>query len=54
MLLVTHEMKFARDVANRVLFLHQGQVEEDGPPDQVFENPRSDRCRQFISSRLGG
>jgi octopine/nopaline transport system ATP-binding protein len=54
MLLVTHEMKFARDVANRVLFLHQGQVEEDGPPEQVFENPRSERCRQFISSRLGG
>jgi octopine/nopaline transport system ATP-binding protein len=54
MLLVTHEMRFAREVASRVLFLHQGQVEEDGPPNEVFDNPRSERCRQFISGRLGG
>jgi len=52
MLLVTHEMGFAKEVANRVIFLHQGQVEEDGPPSEVFQNPRSERCRQFISTQL--
>ncbi|MEZ5842944.1 MAG: ATP-binding cassette domain-containing protein [Hyphomicrobiaceae bacterium] len=52
MLLVTHEMGFAKEVASRVVFLHQGVVEEDGPPDQVFQSPRSERCRQFISSQL--
>jgi octopine/nopaline transport system ATP-binding protein len=52
MLLVTHEMGFAREVANRVIFLHQGMIEEDGPPAQVFGAPKSDRCRQFLSSQL--
>ena len=52
MMLVTHEMGFAREVASRVVFLHQGKVEEDGPPAQVFGAPRSERCRQFISSHL--
>ena len=52
MMLVTHEMAFAREVANRVIFLHQGKVEEEGPPAQVFGAPRSERCRQFISSQL--
>jgi len=52
MMLVTHEMGFAREVACRVVFLHQGKVEEDGPPAQVFGAPRSERCRQFISSHL--
>jgi len=50
MLVVTHEMSFARDVSSRVVFLHQGVVEEEGPPAQVFGAPRSDRFRQFISS----
>ena len=50
MLVVTHEMSFARDVSSRVLFLHQGVVEEEGPPAQVFGAPKSDRFRQFISS----
>jgi octopine/nopaline transport system ATP-binding protein len=54
MVLVTHEMGFAREVASRVIFLHQGRVEEDGPPAQVFGAPRSERCRQFISSQLRG
>lgn len=49
MLVVTHEMGFARDVSNRVLFLHQGLIEEDGNPDEVFTNPKSERFRQFIS-----
>ena len=49
MLVVTHEMSFARQVASRVVFLHQGKVEEEGAPDDVFERPRSDRLRQFLS-----
>ncbi len=52
MLIVTHEMGFAKEVANRVVFLHQGVVEEDGTPEQVFQNSKSERCRQFISSQL--
>jgi ABC-type histidine transport system ATPase subunit len=52
MLLVTHEMGFAREVASRVIFLHQGVVEEDGPPARVFGSPKSERCRQFLASQL--
>jgi len=50
MIVVTHEMAFARDVSSRVLFLHQGQVEEEGPPDQLFRNPKSERLQQFLAS----
>ncbi len=50
MLLVTHEMSFARQVSSQVVFLHQGVVEEQGTPDQVFDNPTSARCKQFMSS----
>ena len=49
MIVVTHEMSFARDVASHVVFLHQGRIEEEGPPANVFGNPKSDRCRQFLS-----
>jgi len=49
MVVVTHEMAFARDVSSEVVFLHQGKVEERGPPDQVFQNPKSERARQFLS-----
>jgi octopine/nopaline transport system ATP-binding protein len=52
MLIVTHEMNFARDVSNRVMFLHKGLVEEDGAPAEVFAAPRSDRFRKFISSHV--
>ncbi len=52
MLVVTHEMGFAREVSNRVMFLHQGLVEEDGPPDQVFDHPTSDRFKEFLSGSL--
>ena len=52
MLVVTHEMGFAREVSSRVIFLHQGLVEEDGAPQQVFENPASERFRQFLSGAL--
>jgi octopine/nopaline transport system ATP-binding protein len=50
MLVVTHEMGFARDVSNRVVFLHKGMVEEEGPPAEVFGAPKSERFKQFISS----
>jgi ABC-type histidine transport system ATPase subunit len=50
MLVVTHEMAFARDVSSRVLFLHQGKVDEEGAPSEIFGSPRSDRLRQFLSS----
>ncbi|MER8927736.1 ABC transporter ATP-binding protein [Mesorhizobium sp. M0859] len=50
MMLVTHEMKFAREVATHVVFLHGGQVEEEGPPDALFGSPKSERLKQFISS----
>ena len=49
MLVVTHEMGFARDVSSRVIFLHKGVVEEDGRPQDVFSGSRSERFRQFIS-----
>jgi ABC-type histidine transport system ATPase subunit len=52
MLIVTHEMAFAREVASEVIFLHQGRVEEQGPPTQVFGAPKSERCRQFLTSNL--
>ena len=50
MLLVTHEMRFARNVSTRVLFLHDGRIEEEGTPDKVFDDPASPRCRQFMAS----
>jgi len=50
MLMVTHEMNFARQVSSEVIFLHQGLIEEQGSPDQVFDDPRSARCKQFMSS----
>jgi polar amino acid transport system ATP-binding protein len=49
MILVTHDMRMARDISNHVLFLHQGLVEEEGPPDRLFGAPTSDRLRQFLS-----
>ncbi|MGN6146425.1 MAG: ABC transporter ATP-binding protein [Mesorhizobium sp.] len=49
MLIVTHEIGFAREVSDRIVFLHNGLVEEDGTPSDVFENSRSDRFRKFIS-----
>jgi len=50
MILVTHEMKFAREVASHVIYLYNGQIEEQGPPDQLFGAPRSDRLKQFLKS----
>jgi octopine/nopaline transport system ATP-binding protein len=50
MILVTHEMKFAREVASHVIYLHNGQIEEQGPPDQLFGAPKSDRLKQFLKT----
>lgn len=50
MIMVTHEMKFARDVSSQVIYLHEGKIEEQGPPSQVFNNPKSERCKQFVQS----
>ena len=52
MIVVTHEMAFARNVSNHVVFLHQGRIEEEGHPDDVFGNARSERLRQFLSGSL--
>ncbi len=52
MIVVTHEMRFARDASTRVAFLHDGTILEEGPPSQVFQSPRTDRCRQFLASHL--
>jgi polar amino acid transport system ATP-binding protein len=50
MILVTHEMKFAREVASHVIYLHNGIIEEEGPPDQLFGAPKSDRLKQFLKT----
>ena len=49
MLVVTHEMRFAREVSNRVLFFNNGVIEEQGPPEAVFGSPRSERLRKFLA-----
>ncbi|MCX8955240.1 histidine/lysine/arginine/ornithine ABC transporter ATP-binding protein, partial [Ruegeria sp. NA] len=50
MLIVTHEMKFAREVATHVVYLFEGKIEEQGPPDELFDNPKSARLKQFLKS----
>lgn len=52
MLVVTHEIAFAREVSTRTVFFEGGRVAEDGPPSDVLRNPRSDRLRQFLSRML--
>jgi arginine/ornithine transport system ATP-binding protein len=49
MIVVTHEMGFARDVSNRVVFLHEGRIEESGAPQDVFGGPKSDKLRSFVA-----
>jgi general L-amino acid transport system ATP-binding protein len=53
MLVVTHEMGFARQVADRVVFMDAGEIVESAPPKTFFDNPRTDRSRQFLSQILG-
>ncbi len=52
MMVVTHEMGFAREVADRVIYIHEGQIVEQGKPDDVFDNPRNERTRAFLSRVL--
>jgi general L-amino acid transport system ATP-binding protein len=52
MLVVTHEMGFARSVADRIVFMDQGEIEEEAPPEQFFSNPRSERTKTFLSQIL--
>ena len=49
MIVVTHEMGFAKDVSSDVIFLHEGRIEEEGKPEEIFTNPKSDRFRQFLA-----
>jgi polar amino acid transport system ATP-binding protein len=50
LLMVTHEMSFARKVSDRLIFMHQGRVHEAGPPEELFTAPRTAELRQFLSS----
>ncbi len=52
MIVVTHEMAFARDVSTKVLFLHQGVIEEQGTPEKVFDHPDSERMKQFLTPKF--
>jgi polar amino acid transport system ATP-binding protein len=52
MAVVTHEMGFAKEVADRILFLDQGKLAEDSPPELFFSNPKCDRAKQFLDNIL--
>ncbi|MCI7113351.1 MAG: amino acid ABC transporter ATP-binding protein [Lachnobacterium sp.] len=52
MVVVTHEMGFAREVANRVMFINEGVIAEEGTPDEIFSNPKSERLKEFLSRVL--
>ena len=53
MIIVTHEMEFARDVSDRVIFMDQGVIAEQGSPEQLFENPKDERTKEFLKRFLG-
>jgi polar amino acid transport system ATP-binding protein len=48
LMMVTHEMRFAREVCNRVVFMHQGKIWESGPPEEVFARPQTPELKQFL------
>ncbi len=52
MIIVTHDMRLAGDVADHVIFLHNGRIEEEGPPEQVFGAPKTERLQQFLSATV--
>ena len=52
MVVVTHEMGFARNVASRIMFMDGGHIVEENDPDNFFEHPKSERCREFLSKIL--
>ena len=53
MIIVTHEIAFARNVSSHVVFLNSGKIEEEGPPEKVLVNPDSERCRKFLAREFG-
>jgi arginine/ornithine transport system ATP-binding protein len=50
MIVVTHEISFAKDVSSKVIFLNEGRIEEEGKPAEVLDNPKTERFKQFLSS----
>lgn len=52
MIIVTHEMEFARDVSDRIIFMDKGLITEEGSPQQIFENPTQDRTKEFLQRFL--
>ncbi len=52
MLIVSHEMAFVREVANRVVLMDKGQVVEEGPPAEIFDRPKTDRAKEFVGKIL--
>ena len=50
MVIVTHEMRFARNVANHVIFMDEGQIVEEGRPEEIFEAPREERTKKFLQT----
>ena len=52
MIIVTHEMGFAKEVANRILFIDEGKIMEEASPEEFFSNPKTDRAREFLSKVL--
>ena len=49
MIIVTHEMQFARSAADRVVFIDKGQIIEEAPPEEFYENPKTERAKQFLN-----
>ena len=54
MIIVTHEMAFAHDVASKVIFMDEGKIMEEGTPEEIFEHTREERTRQFLSRYTQG
>lgn len=52
MIIVTHEMEFARDVSDRIIFMDKGLIAEEGSPQQIFKNPTQDRTKEFLQRFL--
>jgi len=52
MLVVTHEMDFAKDVADRVVFMDKGVIVEEGPPAEIFNHPKEERTKEFLKRTL--
>ena len=52
MVVVTHEMGFAREVADRVVFMNKGKIVEEGTPEEIFEHPKSERLQEFLGAML--